>query len=116
MARRNKKNKILRMGKYAMQTKDTSYNTIKRILDKDSVSIRKVLDRQDYIEKTLKEYLESNDYTVYLCKIQFPLRLTIIVSPQLTKNDLKNLKHDFGLSDYELEIEISDSLGQYYFR
>lgn len=113
---RSKKNKILRFEPNGLKTRDRSYNNVKRLLNKDTSNIRELLNNRDDLEKTLKEYLESKKYNVYLCKIHIPLSLTVIVSPQLLKPDLKDLKYNFGLNDYNLEIENRDKLGQYYFR
>ena len=113
---RSKKNKILRFEPNGLKTRDRSYNNVKRLLNKDTSNIRELLNNRDDLEKTLKEYLESKKYNVYLCKIHIPLSVTVIVSPQLLKPDLKDLKYNFGLNDYNLEIENRDKLGQYYFR
>ena len=102
------KNKILRFHPNGLQTKDRSYNNIKELLNKETTSVKEVINN--------KEYLENKKYTIYLCKISFPLRLTIITSPKLLKPDLENFKHDFGLNDYESEIDLTDNVGQYYFR
>lgn len=111
-----KKNKIKRFHPNGMPTKDRTYNHIKTLLNKETSSIREIIEEKTYIENTIKQYLKNKQYTVYLSKINFPLRITIITSPRLLEPDLKSLKHDFGLNDYELEKEISDNLGQYYFR
>ena len=116
MGKRNRKNKILKFHPNGMKTKDRTYNHIKKLLDKKTTRTRDVLDQQEYLENTFKEYLENKKYNVYLARINFPLSVTIMTSPKLLEPDLKNLKHDFGLTDYELEIELSDNLGQYYFR
>ena len=110
------KNKILRFHPNGLQTKDRSYNNIKELLNKETTSVKEVINNKEYLENTLKEYLENKKYTIYLCKISFPLRLTIITSPKLLKPDLENFKHDFGLNDYESEIDLTDNVGQYYFR
>jgi len=116
MAKRKNKSKILRFNPNGLETKDRSYNNIKKLLNKKTSNIRDLIDQKTYVEETLRKYLEEKKYTVYLCKINFPLRITIIVSPKLLKPDLKNFKHDFGLNDYESEIDLTDNVGQYYFR
>lgn len=117
MARRNKsKNKILRFHPNGLQTKDRSYNNIKKLLNPKTSRTREVIDQKNNIEKTLREYLEAKKYNVYLCTIHFPLSITLIISPKLLQPDLNQFKYDFGLSDYEMEIETTDNTAQYYFR
>lgn len=117
MARTNRsKNKILRFEPNGLKTRDRTNNHIKKLLNRKTSNIRELIDKRDYLEKTIKEHLEQKKYNVYLCKIHIPLKITIIVSPQLLKPDLNELEYDFGLNDYELETELSDNLGQYYFR
>ena len=114
--RKNKsKNKILRFHPNGLETKDRSYNNIKKLLNKKTSNIRDLIDQKTYVEETLRKYLEEKKYTVYLCKINFPLRITIIISPKLLKPDLNQFKYDFDLGDYELEIETTDNTAQYYF-
>ena len=112
---KRKKNKILNFKPNGMRTKDSSNNYIKELLGRKT-SVKEVIEQQEYIETSIKEHLENKKYNVYLSKINFPLRITIITSPKLLKPDIKELKYNFGLSDYELETDLTDNIGQYYFR
>ena len=85
MAKRKNKSKILRFNPNGLETKDRSYNNIKKLLNKKTSNIRDLRDQKTYVEETLRKYLEEKKYTVYLCKINFPLRITIIISPKLLK-------------------------------
>lgn len=111
-----KKNKVLRFNPNGLQTKDRTNNTIKKLLNKKTSNIRELLEQKETIEENIKQYLENKQYTVYLCKISIPLKISIIISPKLLKPDLTQFKYDYDLNDYELEIETSPHLGQYYFR
>ena len=115
--RRNKsKNKILTFHPNGLKTKDRSYNNIKKLLNPKTSRTREVIDQKNNIEKTLREYLEAKKYNVYVCTIHFPLSITLIISPKLLQPDLNQFKYDFGLDDYEMEIETTDNTAQYYFR
>lgn len=117
MAKRNKsKNKVLKFNPNGLQTKDRSYNNIRNLLNKKTSNTRELLDRKSDVENTLRKYLEDKKYHIYLCQIHFPLSISLIVSPKLLKPDLNQFKYDFGLSDYNLETEITDNTAQYYFR
>lgn len=115
--RRNKsKNKIKKFQPNGLQTKDRTYNNMKKLLDKNTFNTRELINQKTNIENTIRNYLEEKKYNIYLCKIHFPLSITLIVSPKILKPDLNQLKYDFGLTDYDMEIETTENTAQYYFR
>lgn len=97
-------------------TKNKPKNNVKRLLDKKTTNMRELMTQITDIQDSIKKYLEEKHYTVYLCRIKLPLRVSIIVSPSIKEQDLIQLKNDFGLNDYDLETETSEHTGQYYFR
>ena len=115
MARR-RRNNFLKPWMDRLKKKDNTKNNIKRLLNKETTNVRELVDKRNNIQDQIKEYLEEKQYTVYLSKIRLPLSITIIVSPPILKPDLTQLKYDFNLTDYDLEVETTEHTGQYYFR
>lgn len=103
--RRNNKNKILRFHRNGLKTKNEKNELVtypQRI--------------KPGKEELIKNYLTTLGIQVLRCKIDSYHRLRLIVSPILSQEVFDNFIRDFTLMNFNLDQELGESVGQYYFK